>query len=117
MTDIVAALTWKYGPVFDTADNKIVVWRHPTLPQPNQVEIDQVVIDFAVDPAVIEQKQDDQTASEIAGRLEGRVEFAITTLMAVIKELYLEARANNPAFDLTAEIKRKAQKLIDATQP
>lgn len=37
MSDLAAALEWKYGAVADTAGGVITAWRHPTLPQPTDL--------------------------------------------------------------------------------
>ena len=82
---------------------------------PTEIAVSWTVI--ALNAATIEVNQDNQTASEIAARLSGRTEFAITTLKEVIKEMYQKHRVDDPTWDLSAEAKRKAQKLIDATTP
>lgn len=33
-------LSWKYGHVADTADGKITAWRHPSIPQPDEVQLE-----------------------------------------------------------------------------
>ena len=33
-------LEWKYGAVADTAGGKITAWRHPSIPQPDEVQLE-----------------------------------------------------------------------------
>lgn len=40
------ALAWKYGHVAATAGGKITAWRHPSLPQPNEVEVQALLIEY-----------------------------------------------------------------------
>lgn len=46
MSNLAAALEWKYGPVAGTAGDRIVSWRHPNLPEPDQTQIDQDILDY-----------------------------------------------------------------------
>ncbi len=46
MSDLPNALEWKFGAVADTARGIIIRWRHPTLPQPTDGEIAQLLLDF-----------------------------------------------------------------------
>ena len=82
---------------------------------PSEITASWTVIDL--DAAEVEINQDGETARTIAGRLSGGELFAITTLMEATKAIYFKLRAIDPAWDLTAETKRKAQKLFDATNP
>ena len=82
---------------------------------PSEITASWTVTDL--DAAQVEINQDGEAARTIAGRLSGGELFAITTLMEASKAIYLKLRAIDPAWDLTAETKRKAQKLFDAINP
>lgn len=84
------------------------------------VFIDKVTSVWTVDMLsadIIQINQDNQAAEVISARLVEGTSFAITTLMEVAKEMYAKHRADDPGWDLSAETKRKAQKLIAATTP
>lgn len=42
----VDVLVWKFGHCFDSESDKITIWRHPTLPQPSEVEIEALRQEF-----------------------------------------------------------------------
>ena len=84
------------------------------------VLVDQVVLNqtvISLDGMTIEKNQDDQAAGIISERLGKRDVFAIATLMEVMKEMYQKLREIDPDWDLTSEIKRKAQNLLNALNP
>lgn len=48
MTQLGAALVWRFGHVSDTAGNEITAWRHPTLPEPTASEIATLLSEYEV---------------------------------------------------------------------
>lgn len=39
MVHIAEVIFWKYGPVAATVEGKITYWGHPTIPQPDEVQL------------------------------------------------------------------------------
>src|SRR3990167_2889944 len=64
---ISAMLNWKYGSVADTFDNKITAWRHPTIPQPDEKQIEIDLEEYKIALVAINQaKADEAAAKEVA---------------------------------------------------
>lgn len=54
--DLAAALAYVYGNVADTAGDKIIAWRHNTLPQPTQEQCEDAVLNYQAYMTSIEYK-------------------------------------------------------------
>lgn len=57
MSDLPAMLEWKYGSVADTAGNRIIHWRHPTIPQPDAAQIASDLVEYTAHLAAADRKR------------------------------------------------------------
>jgi len=99
-------------PVFDPITQELGLPVYTVAP----AEITGVWPVLALSTAQVEINQDDQASSVITRNLNSRHEFAITTLMEMVQQIYVKLRAIDSDWDLTAETKRKAQRLSDAVE-
>jgi len=99
-------------PVFDPITQELGVPVYTVAP----AEITGVWPVLALSVAQVEINQDAQASNVIIENLNRGFDFTSTTLMEMVQEIYVKLRAIDPTWDLTAETKRKAQRLSDAVE-
>lgn len=106
MSIIADAIIWKYGPVVDLQGDQIIGWRHATLPQPTQGQIDAALSEYMVAKPALDQQQTDlqyyrdavADMNVLLVRLIQRIMAAQPTLLAPshftvpVRQMYVDAK-------------------------